>query len=216
MSLAVCIVGKSGAGKTTIMVQLIQEFRKRGYKVAAVKHAPEEIDVDLQGKDSWKFAQAGSEVVLASSSEKLAFVENTDHDHSVDEIMRVVGGGFDIVLLEGFKKGKAPKIEVHRKEQGEELVCPEEVLSAVLSDEPLNVGVPQFPLSDIDRVADFIEKEMAPQVEYSASLFVNGKQVFIKAFVRDIIAEALVAMVTTLKDVEEVRDLDISIRNRHG
>ncbi len=216
MSLAVCIVGKSGSGKTTVMVQLIQEFRKRGYKVAAVKHAPEKIAVDIQGKDSWKFAQAGSNVVLASSPERLAFMEVTDHDYNIDEIMRLVGGRFDIVLFEGFKRGRAPKIEVHRKEQGVELVCPVETLSAILSDEPMNVEVPQFPLNDIERVVDFIEKDMIPRAECNTSLFINGKQVFIKSFVKDIIAEVLVAMVATLKDVDAVRDLDISIRNKGG
>ncbi len=37
-----------------------------------------------------------------------------------------------------------------------------------------------------------------------------------KPFVKDIIAKALLAMVSTLKGVREIRSLDISIRNNPG
>ena len=48
----------------------------------------------------------------------------------------------------------------------------------------------------------------------NASLFINGKQVFIKPFVQDIISEALIAMISTLKDIGEINNLDISIKKR--
>ncbi|MEA3442824.1 MAG: molybdopterin-guanine dinucleotide biosynthesis protein B [Chloroflexota bacterium] len=213
MCLAVCIVGKSSAGKTTIMEQLVRELKERGYKVAAVKHAPKEIAIDMPGKDSWRFAQAGSEAVLASSANKIAFVENTDRDYNVDEILRILGSRFDVVLMEGFKKGRAPKIEVHRKELGEELVCPAAVLSAVISDEPLAVDVPLFSFNDIKNIADFIEKNFLFQPERDVFLFINGKQIHMLPFVKDIIARVVLAIVSTLKGVGKVKGLDLSIRS---
>ncbi|PJB47286.1 MAG: molybdopterin-guanine dinucleotide biosynthesis protein B [Chloroflexi bacterium CG_4_9_14_3_um_filter_45_9] len=211
---AVCIVGKSKVGKTSLIEQLVQEFKKRGYKVVAVKHAPEGMDIDMPGKDSWRFAQAGSDAVLVSSAIKLAFVKNTDYDSSIDEILRIVGGGFDLVLMEGFTKGKLPKIEVHRKELGSDLVCPPAALSAVVSDEPLDIDAPQFSLSDTKGIADFIEKNFISRGESDTSLWVNGEWVATNPFVREIIAKVILAMVSTLKGMEKMKNLDISIRNK--
>jgi molybdopterin-guanine dinucleotide biosynthesis protein B len=179
-----------------------------------VKHSPKGIDIDKPGKDSWRFAQAGSEAVVAVSSDKLAFTQSLKHEPNIEEILRIIGSGFDLVLIEGFKKGKASKIEVHRKELGKDLLCPAKILSAVVTDESLDIDVPQFPPGDTRAIADFIEKDIISQAKGDTTLFINGKQIFIKSFVKDIIARVLVAMVSTLKGVGEVKNLDISIRKR--
>jgi len=214
MSPVVSIVGKTGSGKTQLIEKLIPEFKRRGYRVATVKHSPAGMEVDKPGKDSWRFAEAGSDAVVVSSPDKLACIKTVDHDSSIEEIWHLIGNDFDLVLLEGFKKGKAPKIEVHRKETGGNLVCPVELLSAIVTDEVLDSNVPQFPLSDTQAVADFIEKKFVLEDRSDTSLFINGQQIFIKPFVKDMIAKALLAMVSTLKGVGETKNLDISIRNK--
>lgn len=210
----VSIVGKTGSGKTQLIERLITEFKRRGYRVATVKHSPGGMEVDKPGKDSWRFAEAGSDAVVVSSPDKLACIKSVDHDSSIEEIWHLIGSDFDLVLFEGFKKGKAPKIEVYRKELREDLLCPAEILSAIVTDKVLDINVPQFPPSDTQAIADFIEKNSIFQDKGATSLFINGKQVFIKPFVKDIIAKALLAMVSTLKGVGEIKNLDISIRNK--
>jgi molybdopterin molybdotransferase len=154
----VSIVGKSRSGKTVLMEQLIAEFKRRGYKVAALKHSRSGMEIDHPGKDSWRFAQAGSDAVLISSPDKLAFIRRVDHDLDIEEILPIVGPEFDLVLVEGFKKSKTPKIEVHRKELGDDLLCSPEELSAIVTDESLDTDIAQLPWGDIVTVADFIEK----------------------------------------------------------
>jgi molybdopterin molybdotransferase len=154
----VSIVGKSQSGKTVLMEQLIAEFKKRGYKIAALKHSRGGVEIDRPGKDSWRFAQAGSDAVYVSSPDKLAVIKNVDHDLSIEEIMPIVGPEFDLVLAEGFRKSKIPKIEVHRKELGDDLLCSPEELSAIVTDAPLNTDIAQLPWGDTAAVADFIEK----------------------------------------------------------
>jgi molybdopterin molybdotransferase len=154
----VSIVGKSKSGKTVLMEQLIAEFKRRGYKVAAVKHSRGGIEMDHPGKDSWRFAQAGSDAVLVTSPGKLAFVRSLDHDLNVEDILPIIGSGFDLVLVEGFKKSKTPKIEVHRKTLGDDLLFSAEELIAVVTDEPLDTSVDQFLWHDAVGVADFIER----------------------------------------------------------
>ncbi len=154
----VSIVGKSQSGKTVLMEQLITEFKKRGYRVAALKHSRGDMEIDHPGKDSWKFAQAGSDAVYVSSPDKLAFIKNLDHDLNIDEIMTIVNPEFDLLLAEGFRKSKTPKIEVHRKELGDDLLCSPDELSAIVTDGSVNTDITQLPWGDRVTVADFIEK----------------------------------------------------------
>jgi len=210
----VSIVGKSRTGKTALIERLIAEFKRREYRIATVKHSPGGMEIDQSGKDSWRFAKAGSDAVVVSSPDKLASIKSVDHDSNIEEILHLIGSDFDLVLVEGFRKGKAPKIEVYRRELGEDLLCPVSILSAIATDEPLDTNVPQLPLNDTQAIADFIEKNFVFEAESDTSLFINGKQIFIKSFVKDIIARALLAMVSTLKGVGKIRNLDISIRNK--
>ena len=160
----VSIVGKSQSGKTMLMEQLIAEFKKRDCRVAAIKHCHGGMEIDHPGKDSWRYAQAGSDAVCISSPDKLAFMKNSNHELSIEEIMPIIGPEFDLVLVEGFKKSKLPKIEVHRKELGNDLLCSPEELSAVVTDGSLDTLVADtckltvFRSSDTVAVADFIEK----------------------------------------------------------
>jgi molybdopterin molybdotransferase len=167
----VSIVGKSQSGKTVLMEQLIAEFKRRGYKVVAIKHGRGGMEIDQPGKDSWRYAQAGSDAVLISSPDKLAFIKSLDHDLGIEEILPIVGPEFDLVLVEGFKKSKVPKIEVHRKGLGDDLLCSPEELSAIVTDESLETDIPQLPWGDTVTVADFIEKNFVLKNQGSVSLF---------------------------------------------
>jgi molybdopterin molybdotransferase len=166
----VSIVGKSQSGKTVLMEQLIAEFKRRGYKVAALKHSRGGMEIDQPGKDSWRFAQAGSDAVFVSSPSKLAFIKSLDHELNIKEIMPIVGSEFDIVLVEGFRESKTPKIEVHRKELGDDLLCSPEELLAIVTDGSLDTDIAQLPWGDTVAVADFIEKNFVLKSQGSAFL----------------------------------------------
>ena len=118
----VCIVGKSGVGKTYVVERLVVELKRRGYRVAAIKHSAGGFEIDHEGKDTWRFAQAGSDTVAISSPQKVAIIRKVEHDHNLAELQRYIGPDFDIILAEGFKQDKATKIEVHRKEFGPDLL----------------------------------------------------------------------------------------------
>ena len=93
-----------------------------------------------------------------------------DHDLDIEEILPTVGPEFDLVLVEGFKKSKIPKIEVHRKGLGDDLLCSPEELSAIVTDGSLDTDIPQLPWGDTVTVADFIEKNFVLESQGSASL----------------------------------------------
>ena len=211
----ISIVGKSESGKTTLLESLVIELKRRGYKVAVIKHAGEDFELDKPGKDSWRLGQAGSEVVVVSSPSKFAVIRQTKQDLSPRELSHFIRWDYDLILTEGFKQVGTPKIEVHRKEQGGELLFSAQQLLAVVTDEPLGIEVPQFSKDDIQGLADLIEKRLRakPKGE-DVELFVNDTPIHIKLFVKELLARTLVAMVSCLKGVKEVRSLDISLRRK--
>jgi molybdopterin-guanine dinucleotide biosynthesis protein B len=153
----VSIVGTSNAGKTTLVVKLIQELKRRGYRVATIKHDAHGFDMDKPGKDSWKHAEAGSDCVVVASRQKLATIRQLERELTVDEIVATLPD-VDIVLTEGYKRGDKPKIEVSRKERGTPLLCGQDELIAIATDQTHDVPVPQFGLDDASGLVDLLER----------------------------------------------------------
>jgi len=211
----ISIVGKSESGKTTLLESLIVELKQRGYKVAVIKHALEDIELDKQGKDTWRFSQIGSDVVAISSAHKLALMKKLEHDFSPQQLSRLITWDYDLILTEGFKKSATAKIEVHRKEQGEELVSPIKQLIAVVTDEPLDVDVPQFSKDEVQGLADLIENKLLAQRRTDdVDLLVNEAYIPLKPFIKSLMAKTLLGMVSSLKGVKEVKSLHISLRRK--
>ncbi len=154
----ISVVGKSNTGKTTLLEKLIAELKRRGYRVATVKHDAHGFELDRPGKDSWRHAQAGSDRVVLSSPRKLALIKRLDEEMPLDQIAELVSD-VDIILTEGYKRGDKPKIEVSRRERSGQLLCAEEELVAIATDQSFAVNVPQFDLDDAVGIVDLLEKK---------------------------------------------------------
>jgi molybdopterin-guanine dinucleotide biosynthesis protein B len=153
----ISVVGKSGVGKTTALVLVIREIKRRGYRVGTVKHDTHGFEVDKPGKDSWRHAQAGSDTVVISGPRKMALIRTLDDEMSLDRIVELMGD-VDLVITEGYKRGDRPKIEVTRRERGTELLCDAEELIGIITDYPVDIPVPQFDLDDALGVVDLLEE----------------------------------------------------------
>ncbi|MBC8263329.1 MAG: molybdopterin-guanine dinucleotide biosynthesis protein B [Anaerolineales bacterium] len=152
----ISVVGKSGVGKTTFLEKLIAELKRRGLRVAVIKHDVHGFEMDRPGKDSWRLAQAGSDSVVIASPKKLALIKRLDREMALSEIAAFLSD-VDIILTEGYTRGDAPKIEVSRRERGEGLLCAPDELVAIVSDQPFDLVVPQFDLEDAGGVVDLLE-----------------------------------------------------------
>ena len=152
----VLIVGSSGSGKTSVLVKLIPELRERGLKIGTIKHHHRDFEIDHPGKDSWQHKQAGAERAMISSPKRIGIVMDADHDHALDELIPFFTG-LDIVLVEGYKKADRPKVEVFRHEVHNRPVCiDDKYLIAIVSDQPLEIGVPCFGTGDITGLSKFL------------------------------------------------------------
>lgn len=153
----VCFVGRSGSGKTTFIVKLIPELKKRGVRVAAVKRAHPAFEIDYPGKDSFRMREAGADVVVVSAGQKKAVVERTDREAEIHEIAAELGGRADLVIAEGYRRSAMPKIEVVRGSGGEPPLCAGDCgLVAMVTDEAVKTSVPVFGLDDAAGVANFL------------------------------------------------------------
>lgn len=154
----VSIIGKSNSGKTTLIERLIPELKKRDYKVATVKHDAHSFEVDKVGKDSWRHKNAGAEVTLVSSAKKVAIFADVDKDTSLECLCERYIDGVDIVLTEGYRMSKYPKIEAIRVDDEGTLLCDNtDNLIAIVSDFQFDRGVPIIKPDSISEVADMIE-----------------------------------------------------------
>ncbi|MBC7324588.1 MAG: molybdopterin-guanine dinucleotide biosynthesis protein B [Moorella sp. (in: Bacteria)] len=152
----ISVVGKSDVGKTTLLTKLLPELKRRGYRVATIKHDTHGFDIDRPGKDTWRHAEAGADVVVISSPRKMALIERVEAELSLDAIAGRIQN-VDLIITEGYKRGDKPKIEVHRAAAGGELLCEPEELLAVATDEPLAIDVPCYGLDDAAGLVDLIE-----------------------------------------------------------
>ena len=207
----VSIVGKSKSGKTTLIEKLIPELKSRGYRVATIKHSPQESTFDEPGKDSWRHIQAGSEATAVSSPDKIVLVKPVAQEATIDELASLVGEDYDIILAEGFKQGSAPKIEVHRKDAGPMLKGLKKQI-AIVTDEPLETKARQFSSEDIGALADLLEKGFIKPQKERVSLYVNNIPITLTLFPRQFIINVVLAMASCLKGVGEIGSLKIFVK----
>ncbi|MHB1135059.1 MAG: molybdopterin-guanine dinucleotide biosynthesis protein B [Chloroflexota bacterium] len=211
----VSFVGKSNVGKTTFLEKVVAELKRRGYRVATLKHDAHGFEMDQPGKDTWRMAQAGSDRVLISSPEKIALIARTDHDLTPDEVEAQLAGGVDILITEGYKRGDKPKVEVSRRERGSDLLCREDELLALATDQPYALNVPQFGLDEAGAagVAQvLVEQIIEPARTRRVEVLVDGKPLPLKPFVAEMFLGSLEGMLGALRDTEGVKEVTIKLR----
>mgnify|MGYP001554447973 CR=1 FL=1 len=153
------IAGWSGSGKTTLVTALIPALLARGLTVSTLKHAHHNFDVDKPGKDSYEHRTAGATEVLVSSANRWALMhENRDGGEAALDDLIARMSPVDLILVEGWKTGTHPKIEVYRPSVGKPPLYPDsDSVVAVASDAPLpDFAGPILNINDIETVADFI------------------------------------------------------------
>ena len=157
----VAVVGLSDSGKTTLVIDLIPELRRLGLRVGTIKHHPHDIDVDLPGKDTWKHRRAGADGTILSTPSTVAVVRKAEHDHSPLELAGYLYD-MDIVLAEGYKDARLPKIEVHRADLDRSPCCLEDpfLLALVSEADVPGSAVPRFPPGDAPALARFLLRRL--------------------------------------------------------
>jgi molybdopterin-guanine dinucleotide biosynthesis protein B len=194
------IVGRSQSGKTSLIKSVIPELKKRGLRVAAIKHCPHGFTLDLEGKDSWEFAAAGSDGVGLVGPDRAAAIRRgkPGGDFSSSAVRWFPEA--DIVFVEG-GPGIAglKKIEVMGK--GRRADTPRADLLAVVSEQKPAGKMPHFLPGEVAAIADFLETQVR-QAESIIRIDVDGKDLPLNRFVQTIFENAIHGMVGSLRGGE--------------
>ena len=156
------VTGWKNAGKTGLMERLVTEFTGRGLHVSTLKHAHHTFDVDHSGKDSHRHREAGATEVLLVSRRRWALMrELRDEPEPTLEDLLARMSPADLILVEGWKRDRHPKVEAHRQETGQPLIAPDDpTIRFVASDVALDLDRPVLPLDDTVAIADRIAGEL--------------------------------------------------------
>lgn len=160
------ITGWKNSGKTTMTERLVACLAARGYRIATIKHAHHDFDIDHEGTDSWRHRKAGAAEVAIVSSQRHAIMHENIGGEAEPSLREIVAklAPCDLILVEGYKRETHKKIELRRLggHEGPALSASDPNIVAIASDHPLaDETVPIFPIDDIEQIADFIEREMA-------------------------------------------------------
>ncbi len=150
----------SGTGKTTLLKQLIPSLKANGLRLAVIKHAHHNFDIDTPGKDSYELRKAGADTMLIGSRNRWALMVERDSgaEPRLDEMCAIVSGrDANLILVEGFKHERFPKLELHRPSMGRPLLFPEDdSIIAIASDARLST-TPEIPLLDLNNLQSIVD-----------------------------------------------------------
>jgi len=132
---ALSVVGAKGAGKTFLIERLVPELRRRGYRVAVLKHDVHGFEIDREGTDTWRIARAGAEIVAIAGPGRTAVVERVDAETPLADVLRTIRG-VHLVILEGYSQEAYPKVEVRRGGVATDKLPPAGPVLAVVADQP--------------------------------------------------------------------------------
>ncbi|MBV7316044.1 bifunctional molybdopterin-guanine dinucleotide biosynthesis adaptor protein MobB/molybdopterin molybdotransferase MoeA [Shewanella sp. NIFS-20-20] len=152
----------SGTGKTTLLKQLIPELNRRGLRLAVIKHAHHNFDVDIPGKDSYEMRKAGARQMLVASHVRWALMteDAVDGDPQLPHLLaQIEADKVDMVLVEGFKKLELPKIELHRAAHGKPFIYEHDdniLAVACCDDTQLPATMARLDLNNVGAIADYV------------------------------------------------------------
>ena len=151
--LAIAFSGPSNSGKTTLILKVAKKFIDDGLKVVVVKHDPgDKAKFDVEGKDSFKFSQAGADVVVMSPTRTTYFSQSSQ---GIDEVIRMIGE-FDMLLVEGLKTLPLPRLSVFRGEIDEAYLGFSDAIATYK--EQILYEITNLNLDDIDAICAWIIK----------------------------------------------------------
>jgi len=208
----VAFVGHHNSGKTTFATKVVKILQDKGYKVGVIKSTKEEVKFnDTPGKDTYCYKKAGAQGICLLNKEEILLYGKFG-ELKPEYLSSLMFGEFDIVICEGFKSSKLPKFEVYRKELKEPPLFKRlDNLLGVVSDCTFK-EVRNFPIDKPQLVAEFIEENFILEEKEEAGLFVNGKKVPMKPFLRGILKEVLLGFLRPLKGIEyPVRELLVKV-----
>lgn len=151
----------SGTGKTTLLKKLIPLLREKGLRLAVIKHAHHDFEIDHPGKDSFELRKAAANQVLISSARRKALITEFDAEQQEPSLEALIEeldhSNLDLVLVEGFKREHFNKIELNRASFQRPFLYPEDGdIIALATDREVPTELPVLDINQPGDIAEFI------------------------------------------------------------
>ena len=212
------VIGPKGSGKTATIEVLIKGLKKMGLKVATIKHIPErEFTIDTPKKDTWRHAKAGADIITAVSPNEIAIIRKGETTSmEIEQILALIEDHADVILIEGFKglvreKPQIPKIVMVREpKDAEEAIATYRPILAFVGQKPLEVRS-RIPYVDLTGGEEALMQVLGPKIKTMLEkerekrkmvVRVLGSKVQLNPFVRNILRNTIMAMLSSLKGVD--------------
>lgn len=159
-------VAASGTGKTTLLTQLIPVLKQNGLRIGLIKHSHHDFEIDQPGKDSFRLRKAGASPVMLVSRYRRAMITELDPEQEPrlgDQLKQFDQAELDLILVEGFRAERFPKIELHRPSLGQPLLYSNDPdIIAVATDAALETPahLMQLDLNRPEMIAEFIQTQV--------------------------------------------------------
>lgn len=155
----------SGTGKTTLLTKIIPLLRDRNLRLAVIKHAHHDFEVDHPDKDSFKLRKADACQMLISSARRKALITEFEQDQPEPVLSDLINDldhkNIDLILVEGFKKEHFSKIELHRQNFDKPYLYEHDPdIIALATDHPVNTDLPVLDINEPTAIAEFIFKKI--------------------------------------------------------
>ena len=151
------IAGFSKSGKTTFMEKLVTEIKNRGYRVGVIKHSHHPVAFDKPGADTWRHAQAGADAVALAAPGSISMFKSCSGDPAPEQVISMFSD-VDLIIIEGYKRGRWPKLEVFQANAAEKPgLAPTELLAVVSDQPPEQTSTPHLGFNDVEKAADILE-----------------------------------------------------------
>lgn len=214
----VVVKGFSNTGKTTTVVSLVQELRRRGYTVGTIKDIHfADFEADTPGTDTYKHAKAGACRVTARGPVSTAVI--MDERMDIDAILKYYKE--DFLVIEGDCGIKAPTIITAKTTDDiEKKMCPEAIaVSGVISQQdfvyygeygelPVING-----LTEVEKMADLVEQATKEKEnKLDVELTIDGEEIWMVPFVKETLKNVVTGAVKALDGYEEGKEIVIRIK----
>ena len=240
---ALSVTGFHGVGKTRVVVAIVRELTRRGYRVGTVKHIPEkDFTIDQRGKDTWAHARAGARLVVSLAPNEFAKIEK--RSAKLEEILEGLHG-LDFVIVEGFKGFRGLAKVVVAKNESEVGKLADEFTIACVGLKGLSI--PTFSFGQTKKLVDIVEQKAYPPLfgldckqcglesceKFAAAVVsgkkrwdactasqdvtvsIDGRRIPLNPFAQKILAGTVQGMITSLKDTKGER-IEIKVVKHAG
>ena len=154
----ITVTGRSGSGKTTLIERLVKEYIAEGRSVSVLKSMRHDFDIDREGKDTYRYREAGVRSCIITNGRKFAMMSDNTGDATALELALKYFPDDDIIFIEGYKEGETRKIEVIGDTNEAPLFMSDSNIVMVVTDRDTGTALPLFKRDDISGIKECIEK----------------------------------------------------------